>query len=595
MTNHFSSRCGKARRLTQIRRGEGPAVRLATAFLLLVQLACTSLPRRSPDWNHPGPFAYSIPADEAKADPIPSAYQAYALRQGNAHRLQLLETGEDALLARIHLIRAAERKLDLQSYIWRQDSVTRVLWDELMAAADRGVRVRILIDAFPPMGEAPLLAQKAFAHEGIELRLFNPPFPEASVRNFRQLGTLVFRFRRLNQRMHHKVMLVDDRIALIGGRNLEDKYFDRRDDFVYKDRDVLVMGPVVADVRDSFETFWVHRRSVPLSLFKDVRAARERVETIPRPLATEADREAMAEPAQSFNLEDLSRHHPRLRFWDTDGEVRFLTDSPLRFTQRRYRPKQNEIRAMIREAESELIFQSPYLIYDGQFRRDLGRLRRRRPGLSTIFSTNSLAAADHPFVYAISFKHRKLLYERMRLDIYQLKPDPAHRAELVPRIGREPDFSPRVGLHAKSLVVDRKTALVSTHNFDPRSAYINSECGLLVRDEAFARHLAGLILRDTAPENSWVVGQRKDRAPFLRRVSDALAYSFMVLPVPDIWPHSFTSIFRLREGMEPVPPRHPDFHAHYEDVGLFPGLDDKAVQRQVQFIRAMGGWSRPLL
>jgi putative cardiolipin synthase len=568
---------------------------LLLGLLLGLQAACTSIPRRPPDWEASGPFTHSAPPVAERGDPIPSAYQDRAESDKPVHHLQLLETGDDAFIARIHLFRAAREQIDIQSYIWRQDGVTRVLWDELMDAADRGVRVRILVDAFPPMGEASLLAKKAFAHEGIEIRLFNPPFAEASERTLGQLRSLPFRFRRINQRMHHKLTLIDGEIAIVGGRNIEDKYFDRRDDFVYKDRELVVIGRVLGEIQETFNVFWEHRRSVPLPLFRDVASYLLHAPRIPRPLADEDDRQLTADILPLAETHDLAGLDPRLRWFETANGVEFLTDSPLRFTRRRYRAKHYEIRELMRETENELLFQSPYLIWDRQFNRDLRRIRRQHPELSTVFSTNSLAAADHPFVYAISFKHRKLLFRRMQLDIHQFMPFPSHREEIVPRIARDPEFNPRIGLHAKSMVVDRRTALVSTHNFDPRSANINSECGIVVRDPEFAEHLAGLILADTAPENSWVVGRRQNRPPLIHRISDSLAYSFMVLPVPDIWPHSYTSVFQLREGMEPVPPRHPEFHERFEDVGLFPGLDDRAVRRQVKLIRAMGGWTRPLL
>lgn len=568
---------------------------LLLGLLFLFHMACTTVPRRPSDWEAEGPFAHhTLPPAQQEA-PLPSAYQDRAEADSAVHHLQLLETGDDALLARLHLFRAAQAQIDIQSYIWRQDGVTRHLWDELMRAADRGVRIRILIDGFPPMGEASLLAHKAFAHENIEIRLFNPPFAEASERTLGQLRTLPFRFRRINQRMHHKLTVVDGRIAIVGGRNLEDKYFDRREDFVYKDRELVVIGPVVPEILDTFELFWKHRRSVPLPLFRDVSVHLLHTPRMRRPLADEDDRALVSDILPWVKLRDLSDLHASLQWFETQNPVEFLTDSPLRFTRRRYRAKHNDIRNLIQEAESELLFQSPYLIWDRQFSRDLWRVRRNHPELRTVFSTNSLAAADHPFVYAISLKHRKLLFRRMQLDIHQFKPFPAHREERVPRIAREEAFSPRIGLHAKSMVVDRRTALVSTHNFDPRSANINSECGIVVRDAEFARHLAGLILWDTAPENSWVVGRRANRPPLLHRISDSLAYSFMVLPVPDIWPHSYTSVFQLREGMEPVPPRHPEFHERFEDVGLFPGLDDRALRRQINLFRATGGWTRPLL
>lgn len=571
------------------------ARRCLPLLLLLLLPGCRSVPRRDADWQHQGPFTRQTLPLEARPSPQPSAYLSRAIAPTASHQLQLLETGDDALLARIQLFRAARENIDIMTYIWRQDGVTRILWDELVAAADRGVQVRLLVDAFPPMGSPDLLAHKATLHENVEIRLFNPPFAEASERNLRQLSALILRFRRMNQRMHHKLTLVDGEVVIVGGRNIEDKYFDRREDFVYKDREVIAIGPVVREIGETFDRFWAHRRSVPLTLFRDVRQAARRASDFPHPLATDEDWALIADLEEALALEDLSEWHPRLQFHDVEGEVTFLTDSPLRFTRRRYRAKHTEIRHFIREAEAELFFQSPYLIYDRQFRRDLVRVRRQHPDVRVIYSTNSLAAADHPFVYAISFKHRKLMFRRMRLDMYQLMPFPAHREDIVPRIARIPGFNPRVGLHAKTLVVDRQAVLIGTHNFDPRSANINSECGLLIRDPAFVAAVMRQLDADIAPENSWVVGRRLNRAPLWRRVSDALGHAFMILPVPDIWPHAYTSVFELIEGKEPVPPRHPEFHERFRDVGLFPGLDDRAIERQVRMIRALGGWTRPLL
>jgi phosphatidylserine/phosphatidylglycerophosphate/cardiolipin synthase-like enzyme len=204
----------------------------------------------------------------------------------------------------------------------------------------------------------------------------------------------------------------------------------------------------------------------------------------------------------------------------------------------------------------------------------------------------------------------------MGIDIYEFKPFPASIGKFVPRYRelvalpnetidryiRELDIvpimkkGPRLCIHAKSFTVDGKIAKIGSHNFDPRSATFNSECGVIVWDEKFASLVEDSILLDIAPQNSWIVGKKNEEEGLLSKMSGMIGAISSALPVLDIWPYKYTSNFELRENMTPLSsPRHPDFHTHYKDVGQFPMVDSTIRANQTRLIKAFGGWARPFM
>ena len=178
---------------------------------------------------------------------------AQATPETPSHRLLLLESGQDALLARINLIRAARQRLDVQSFIYAEDDAGYFVMQELLAAARRGVKVRVLLDQLFSVDDVRLVTALARAHVNFELRLYNPTFT------------------RFNQRMHNKLLLADGTIGITGGRNYQDRYFDWDPAFNYRDRDILVAGPAAQQMQESFDIFWRHPRSVPVAALRDVR------------------------------------------------------------------------------------------------------------------------------------------------------------------------------------------------------------------------------------------------------------------------------------------------------------------------------------
>ena len=580
---------------------------------------CATVPRQDLSIKEMYPARPAQPVAEDAA-PIDSQYQVLArlaaeesTEERPVHYAQLLQTGDDALLARLHLIRAAEQSITVQAFIWKDDAVTRVLFDELLQAAQRGVQVRLLIDAYYPMGEPVQIARWAEAHERLQLRIFNPFTSRAVPGGGGFMEALLFRPRGVNRRMHNKSFVVDNRIAIIGGRNLEGTYFDRHPTFIFKDRDVVIMGPIAREVTGMFDSFWQHERTVHPFQFIDVQAEYLQVVNRSLPEPSKQDRRIVGALLDKADTADLSALRDRLAFHPV-ASVEFTSDGPSRSRVVRRRMT-DAYRSMIRRAEERLVFQTPYLIYEPRLRRDLRRARRNRPGpFEVAVSANSLATSDQIRVYAMSYKHRRHMIRKKRMNIYELRPVPGDVHQIVPGYDQVPDLfpdgvadegdkspagitatTPRVSLHAKTVVKDGESVLIGSHNFDPRSNRFNAECGVIIRDPHFAQLVEADIRRDIHPRNSWVVERTPVPDGFWAKTSRQLSAGSSRLPFLDIWPQRFMSSFEPVDMDNIVPPRQEDFFEHYRDVGHFPDVNDPAALRQLRRIKWYGGWSRFLM
>ena len=192
---------------------------------------------------------------------------------GFRHYAGVVEIGEDALLARLHLIASAQSAIDIQTFIWIDDEVGRLLYEELLKAARRGVRVRVLIDQLIPACTPEDWGFMATAHPNLQYRLFKPLQNRAVNRQQDLARSLVFGFRHLNRRMHNKMLLIDQRIGIIGGRNIENKYFDFGNKFNFKDREVIVIGSEVKKMAALFNLYWSHKWAVAPTQLDDVQQA----------------------------------------------------------------------------------------------------------------------------------------------------------------------------------------------------------------------------------------------------------------------------------------------------------------------------------
>jgi len=387
-----------------------------------------------------------------------------------------LPDARDAFAARALLAGTAERSLDVQYYIWRQDMTGTLLFECLHAAADRGVRVRLLLDDNNTSGLDTTLAALD-SHPNIEVRLFNP----FVIRKPRALGYLTD-FPRLNRRMHNKSFTADNQATIIGGRNVGDEYFGATEGVLFADLDVLAVGPVVNEVSNSFDRYWASGSSYPAEWMlpfvtpgriAEIEAAALRIEGSPEALAyTSALRES------SF-VHDLIQGTLELEWAST----KTISDDPAKGLGRAA-PETlvvEGLRRALGDPAIELALVSPYFVPTAAGVAWFEALARR--GVAIKVLTNSLEATDVSFVHAGYAKRRKPLL-KAGITLYELRramatePGPAKSAV---RIG-----SSGSSLHAKTSSVDRARVFIGSFNFDPRSAKLNTEMGFIIESSALA-------------------------------------------------------------------------------------------------------------
>ncbi len=588
------------------------------SLLVFFLSGCSSIPERELE----NAFKYQRlkRSEIAEAQPIKSEYQALASKAwknmeagGLAEYVTILEQGDDALLARIHLIRAARKSIDIQTFIWTDDPTSRFIFDELVAAAERGVLVRILIDALNRSGSPEQLARMARSHRNVEICLYKPLAEYVQQGSFGVWDNVLFKFKRMNRRMHNKLLLIDGRIGIAGGRNYEGKYYDRNPHFLFRDRDVIVAGPAVMDMQYSFELFWEDEDAVFLTQFLDVQAEFDMLIPDGKSFSDPVDYWMFKEVDQLANERMLSRVRKGLKIYEAD-RVQFIYDTPRKFHGGKEHMEFDEwFEDVLNVAEQRLVYQTPYLIYSRDTRKTFNKIVKNNPDFRIIASSNSLAAADHIHVYALSFKHRKELYKKSGIDIYESKPYPADQKQYIHNhpalvewaidlsgIENVEDIEhicrtgPRLCIHAKSFVIDRRIAMIGSHNFDPRSARLNTECGVFIGDEEVAGVLEDLILNACEPRNSWTVSKRPT-VPVISYFSGFMGGISSALPFFDIWPYRYTTNYELKEGTVPLLPRDPVFQENYIDVGYFPEVPNSSTVINTRLMKAFGGWARPMM
>ncbi len=560
------------------------------------------------------------------------------------HYALILDRGPDALLARINLIRSARHSIELQTFIFDEDDSAHLVLDELQAAAYRGVRVRVLIDQVAALKEAQTLAALAATHANLELRVYNPVFGRSRISYPMYALASACCFRQLNQRMHNKLLLIDQVIGITGGRNYENVYFDWDPEYNFRDRDLLVAGPVVREMATNFEAFWASPRSVPAERLNDVGRLllHEGVPELPHPVYQWPERtRALLREVEDPALVRARLVAPALPV----GAVQFIADGPDKH-ERSVRkdaatPATDALRGLVESAQAELLLQTPYLVLSKPAQQLFRALRQRKPAPRVVVSTNSLAATDAFIVYALSHKYKRRFLRDFGFQIYEYKPFPLDAPIDLASTGagasgpaqpvaeasdRDPDPDPerhqplehrgagnlgsrrndpvplrragvRIGLHAKSLVVDERVGVVGTHNFDPRGDRYNTESAMVIADPAFARALAASIRRDIAPANAWVVAPR-DKVPVLWGLEYSLGKLSEYLPVFDLWPTRYATSYEFVPGPEcpqPLPPDAPGFRRCYRPVGDFPEVSPGLKIPGTRIFTAFGAGLAPIL
>lgn len=428
----------------------------------------------------------------------------------------VLDRGEQALLARAWLADHARQSIEIQYFIWSTDNIGILASAALLRAADRGVQVRVIVDDL--LMKAPDKTLLALAHHPhIDIRIYNPVH-SVGVPWYRRLLNLVTDFRGANQRMHDKTFIVDGRFAITGGRNMADEYFDYDHAYNFRDRDALVIGAVVPQMRASFERFWGSGSSASVEnlysaaslMRKHVTVRDAEVQQIYRELAAYAADQRNFAPEVHAAIEAIPANFPALAASLSWGQVDFISDLPgknLASEDHRGGLSTAALAALLQEAQREVLIQSPYLVLSdaalGLFREIIAR------GVKVQICTNSLASTDNLQAFGGYRSQRRKLLE-LGLDVREYKPDPLVQRTVMQRYAALRPEAPVFAIHAKTMVVDRRVVFIGTYNLDPRSENLNTEVGVVIRDENQARAVAAAIETDMQPENSWNATDKPD-------------------------------------------------------------------------------------
>jgi putative cardiolipin synthase len=435
----------------------------------------------------------SLPEEDA----LPAAGNVFWQHIVGAHPsdwYHVLNRGDEALEWRLRAIDSATVSIDMETFLWKPDRSGLQVLAGLLAAADRGVRVRVMLDDSFTMHE-DLALHAIDEHPNIDYRIYNPYRRRQDNAVLRQLFNLGD-FSRVNHRMHNKALVVDGQAAIIGGRNIGDEYFGLDETFNFRDMEVLTVGAGVQGVVHHFDQYWnsgwafpVHEIIRPREGAPDLQAMRAWLaDSTPPP----AQRDARTlEAAWIAAARDA---HP--------GESAFYSDKPAHENPAAEQEEPNQLAAalmaLIDEADTEVILVSAYLIPTPELESAIERAERR--GVQVRILTNSLRSNNHLSAHSAYRGHMQRLVSH-GADLHEVRVDAADRLLYM----QEPVQDKRLGLHAKIMIVDNDRVFVGSCNLDPRSLKLNTEVGLIIASEPLNQALREMLEADFAPRNAWAV------------------------------------------------------------------------------------------
>ena len=497
--------------------------------LLLLFNGCAGLPE-----NVGRIDSYAVPQDVETISSIIQEGDTTACG-ADCSAFSLLNRGIDALRWRLALVEAAQRSLDLQYYIWQDDESGRLLFSKIIEAADRGVRVRLLFD------DTAMLEKEAGAaminyHPNIEIRTFNPFSARSSI------WTLIdgaFNLGRLNHRMHNKLLVADNALAITGGRNIGNKYFGLDKRMNFRDMDILALGPVVSELSDVFDEFWKSRWAYLPETFvgeftDEAKFNRER-----QRLGKEVEEDRGL--THFVELSPSVWEEMKLRTKDNSiiARAKVVRDHSDISSEAGRQEAMGSISAIAARASENVLIVSPYFIPtdDGV----TGLSTSVKEGKEVTVLTNSLASNDVTATNAAYKHYRRPLLEG-GIHLYELRGDAQARS-----FYRSSDVVPKyLGLHAKVMVFDKRDVYIGSLNLDPRSVLLNTELGLVINSPELAAQVEQAFLFDLEAENSWKVGLDEDNRVYWQSGEETTYWQ----PARNFWQRLMDWIIpgRLLEG-----------------------------------------------
>lgn len=453
------------------------------SLLLLVLLAagCASLPS---DY----PRAESTALQDYQSTTLGQRYTATEMQHPGESGFAIIRYGRNAFSTRIAMTDLAEKTLDLQYYIWASDETGRILAERLVRAADRGVRVRLLVDDMGVSAGDEAIATLD-AHPNIEIRIFNPFANRKS-----QIFDFMSDFRRVNHRMHNKILVMDNSFVIVGGRNIGDHYFSVDPETNFRDLDIAAVGPVVRDISKVFDHFWNGNWAVPIAALADRQYTdsdlqpalvqlRKKISAGEYPYDVDADVAQLR--AQLAAMKDIMIWAPGKVIWDDPASVKETGEASDLVA---------ALRRKVGNIHESYIIESAYFVVGDRGVNTVKKLVDK--GVKVRIMTNSLASNDVLAAHSGHANYRKQLLQA-GAEIYELRAD----SGIIKKnwvAGKS-----RAGLHTKAMVFDNESLFIGSFNLDPRSAYLNTEAGLYVESPELSAQVLAYMNEGVLPENSY--------------------------------------------------------------------------------------------
>jgi len=418
---------------------------------------------------------------DTASTPLGKGIAAEVARHPGLSGIEAVTDGRVAFGLRVALARAATRSIDIQTFIWHDDATGMLLYEEMMRAAERGVRVRLLLDDVNTTGMDPIFALLD-AQPNIELRLYNPFVGRVS----RTIGILGD-FERLNRRMHNKSFTVDNQVTIVGGRNVANEYFEAGDDQSFADFDVMAVGAVVPQVSTEFDTYWNSASAYPARLIinREPAVGREEFAQRTQQLIGGVARKYAEAVARTPQAQALLAGTMKFE-WTTARVVHDDPEKTLSASEETKVQLLPRLQAAFGSPAKEFDLVSPYFVPGELGTEALVALAKR--GVRVRVLTNSLAATDEISVHS-GYERRRIALLRAGVEMYEIKPTAATIKVRAEEIGKHS----KAGLHAKTFAVDGRAIFVGSFNFDPRSARLNTEMGLVIDSVPLAQRLSTMF------------------------------------------------------------------------------------------------------
>ncbi len=427
----------------------------------------------------------------------------YINKMESSTGVYVLEQGTEAMMSRAWLSEQAEQSIDVQYFIFSADNIGLIATDYLVKAAERGVKVRLLVDDLMVDAKGDELLKLA-AHKNFAIKIYNP-MTNVGKNIAQKLFNLTTDFHGFNQRMHNKTFTVDGKVSITGGRNVADEYFGYDHAFNFRDRDVLLLGGITHNVQSSFNQFWNNGLSVDVEklistkkLFNNNYDDLHQYACDPQNFVLKI-RDKIRNLPSTFNK---IQREGKL-YWLKN--VEYISDIPGKNDGSKFlggSGKSTErLISLVKSAKKSVIIQTPYLVTT-ELSRNLFKTLVDK-GVDVKILTNSLASNDNLEAFSGYQRDRKKLL-KTGVEIYEFKPNAKIRQKIMSEVmNGQLEHMPIFGLHSKSMVIDDEITVIGTFNLDPRSANLNTESITIMPSKALTKDVKKGMLEEMLPENAW--------------------------------------------------------------------------------------------